>query len=157
MSAGCSKLQNVGLARCDHFSDGGLRAWRAGCPNLQQPLGSPRGYHSLSVACPSCSANSLWPLTVDCVFAEFECGRKLLPGSDRRSTNVNCWMPAVMQRLSFGGKVVYTKVSARVWPPLGAIPASSGISPIGGQSPCESLVCNTFPPKPFHDPRWFCK
>ena len=58
---------------------------------------------------------------------------------------------------SFGGKVVCTKASARDRPPLGAIPASAGISPIGGQSPFESLVRNTFPPKPFHDPRGFWK
>ena len=44
---------------------------------------------------------------------------------------------------SFGGKVVCTKASARDRPPLGAIPASAGISPIGGQSPFESLVRKT--------------
>ncbi len=45
-----------------------------------------------------------------------------------------------MGRGSFGGKVVYTEASARVWPPIGLIPAEAGIGPIGGQTLAETLV-----------------
>ncbi len=56
-------------------------------------------------------------------------------------------MPGVVTRWSFGGKVAYAKVSAGGWPPVGLAPASAGIGLIGGQTPAETLVYATFPPK----------
>ncbi len=40
-----------------------------------------------------------------------------------------------------------TDVLARVWPPTGLIPAEAWIGSIRGQTPAETLVYDTFPPK----------
>ncbi len=47
----------------------------------------------------------------------------------------------------FDGKAVYTKIPARVQPLIGPILAPAGIGPIGGQTPAETFVYSTFPPK----------
>ncbi len=44
-------------------------------------------------------------------------------------------------------KLLHTKVSAEVWPPIVPMTASVGIGPIGGQAPAETLVYTIFAPK----------
>ncbi len=58
-------------------------------------------------------------------------------------------LTGILKRWSFGGKVVYTKVSAGVWPQIGPIPAQAEKGTIGGQIPAETVVHFRFYSDPF--------
>ena len=58
-------------------------------------------------------------------------------------------LPGVVKRRGFGGKVVYTKVLARFWPPVAPLPARAGRGTIGGQDLAKTYVYTTFLPKPY--------
>ncbi len=38
----------------------------------------------------------------------------------------------ISEKWSFGGSVLHTQASTGVWPPIGPVPASAGLGPIGG-------------------------
>ncbi len=57
------------------------------------------------------------------------------------------------ENADFGRTVAYAEVPAGVRFPIGAIPASAGIEPIGGQAPAEIFHDLSRRDSTFHDPR----